>query len=345
MIKEDFRSKSTEAQTEVKKAVIKLLKSKKKQCEIADLFSIRPQTVSKWWKIYQSEGMKGLHAKTRGRRYGEKRHLSIDQEKEIQRLIIDKCPEQLKLPFVLWTREAVKDLIKMRYSFDMPIRTVGEYLHRWGFTPKKPVKRAYEQQPQEVKKWLDESYPFIARRAKQHGAEIHWCDETGVSSESNVCKGYSPVGQKPIMRTSGKRFSASMISSITNEGQLRYMIYKGGLRVNKFIEFLRRLLQSAERKIFVILDNLRVHHARKIKEWVEKHCDKIELFFLPPYCPEYNADEYVNQDMKCAMMRKTRPTSDGELNGNLSSYMKSLQRKPQKVIRFFKHEKVKYAAA
>lgn len=344
MKKEDFRSKSTDAQNEIKKAVIKLLKSNKKQCEVALLFSIRPQTVSKWWKIYQCEGMKGLRPKIRGRRCGEKRHLSIDQEKEIQRLIVDKCPEQLKLPFVLWTREAVRDLIKRRYSFNMPIRTVGEYLHRWGFTPKKPIKRAYEQQPHEVRKWLDESYPLIARKARKHHAEIHWCDETGLSSEANVCKGYSPIGQKPVMKTSGKRFSTSMISSITNQGQLRYMIYKGGLRVNKFIEFLRRLIKSAKRKIIMILDNLRVHHARKVKQWVKKHKDNIEMFFLPAYCPEYNPDEYVNQDMKSTMSRKPRPTSEETLNNNLTNYMKSLQYKTDKVINFFEHEKVRYAA-
>ena len=344
MKKRDFRSLSSQAQDEIKRAAMKMLKAKKTQQEVSDFFSVRQQTVSIWWNHYQREGLKGLRTKRRGRRPGEKRNLTSQVEKEVMTLIIDRCPEQFKLPFVLWTREAVQQLVKKRYGISMPIRTVGEYLKRWGFTPKKPVKRAYEQQPEEVRKWLDSSYPEIVKQARVEKAEIHWCDETGISNESNVCKGYSPVGKKPVMRTSGKRFSVSMISTITNQGQLRYMIYKGGLRVKKFIEFLRRLIKSAGRKVFVILDNLRVHHAIKVKEWVEEHHDEVALFFLPPYSPEYNPDEYVNQDVKSALMRKPRPTSEDKLNNNLSSYMKSLQRKTKKVKKYFKHEKVKYAA-
>lgn len=345
MEKRDFRSLSAESQYEIKVSAMKMLKAGKTQSEVSSFFSIRQQTVSDWWIKFKSEGMKGLRTKRRGRRAGEKRNLTPIMEKDIQRLIIDRCPEQLKLPFVLWTRDAVRLLIKRRYGISMPIRTVGEYLLRWGFTPKKPIKRAYEQQPKEIQKWLDDTYPKIAQEAQRHGAQIHWCDETGMSSEANVCKGYSPIGKKPIMRTSGKRFSASMISSITNQGQLRYMMYKGGLRVDKFLEFLKRLLKSSKAPIFVMLDNLRVHHAIKVREWVERQNGKIRLYFLPAYSPEYNPDEYLNQDLKTCLAKKPRPTTEFTLNKNVSGHMKSLSKKNQKIKRFFCHEKVLYAAA
>ena len=345
MEKRDFRKLSVQSQYDMKVTAIKMLKAKKTQKKVASFLSVRHQTVSEWWIAYKSDGLKGLRYKTRGRRTGEKRTLSEQMEKEIQKTIIDHCPEQMKLPFVLWTRQAVQQLIKELYDITMPIRTVGEYLKRWGFTPQKPVKRAYEQQPAEVKKWLDETYPAIAQQALQEGAEIHWCDETGINNHANVCRGYSPCGITPVMSTSGKRFSISMISSITNQGQLRYMIYKGGLRVKTFLEFLKRLVKISKKKLFIILDNLRVHHAIKVNEWIEKQNGKIVLFFLPSYSPEYNPDEYVNQDLKLEMSKKPRSKSESILKNNASSYLRSLQHKGKKVKQFFNHKKVKYAAA
>lgn len=129
-------------------------------------------------------GSKAISLKKRGRRTGEKRTLTAEQEAQLQRFLIDKMPDQLKLPFALWTREAVKLLIKHRYGIKMPIRTVGEYLKRWGFTPQKPIKRAYEQSSQAVQQWLKTDYPLIAKQAKKEKAEIYWGDETGFKTAS-----------------------------------------------------------------------------------------------------------------------------------------------------------------
>ncbi len=112
----------------------------------------------------------------------------------------------------------------------MPIRSVGEYLKRWGFTPQCPVKRAYEQQPTAIKEWLMKIYPTIALRAKDEHAQIQWCDETGLSSEDNRGRGYAPQGQAPVAGTQAARFSVSMMSSVTNRGKLRFMVYHKGLK-------------------------------------------------------------------------------------------------------------------
>jgi transposase len=260
-------------------------------------------------------------------------------------MLVDKTPDQLKLPFALWTRKAVQEAIAQHYDVKLPIRTVGEYLHRWGFTPQKPVKKSYEQQPERVKKWLDEEYPGIAQKAREEGAEILWGDETGISSEDNRGRGYAPKGQTPVVYGPGKRFSASMISAINNQGKMRFMVYEGALRVDTFLKFLRRVIKDIGRKIFIIVDNLRVHHAKKVQKWVEKHKDRIEIFFLPPYSPEHNPNEYMNQDVKAHMRKKPAPHSDRELKKGLRSYMKHLQWKTDKVARFFEHENVNYAKA
>jgi transposase len=316
-----------------------------KQVEVVSILEVSRTSVVRWLRNYRQEGMNGLKQKTRGRRHGQKRRLDREQERSIQRMLVDKTPDQLKLPFALWTRKAVQEAIAQHYDVKLPIRTVGEYLHRWGFTPQKPIKKAYEQQPERVRKWLDEEYPGIVLEAREERAEILWGDETGISSEDNRGRGYAPKGQTPVVYGPGKRFSASMISAINNQGKVRFMVYEGALRSDTFLKFLRRMIKDAERKIFLIVDNLRVHHAKKVQKWIVKHKDKIKIFFLPPYSPEHNPDEYMNQDVKIHMRHKPAPHSDRELKSGLRSYMRRLQRKSDKVVRFFEHKKVQYAKA
>ena len=345
MEKRDARKISSEAQYELRCRCLRMVRQGMKQVEVASILEVSRTSVVRWWRSYRQEGMNGLKQKTRGRRHGQKRRLDREQERSIQRMLVDKTPDQLKLPFALWTRKAVQEAIAQHYDVKLPIRTVGEYLHRWGFTPQKPVKKSYEQQPERVKKWLDEEYPGIARKAREEGAEILWGDETGISSEDNRGRGYAPKGQTPVVYGPGKRFSASMISAINNQGKMRFMVYEGALRVDTFLKFLRRVIKDTGRKIFIIVDNLRVHHAKKVQKWVEKHKDRIEIFFLPPYSPEHNPDEYMNQDVKAHMRKKPAPRSDRELKKGLRSYMKHLQWKTDKVARFFEHENVNYAKA
>jgi transposase len=345
MEKYDARKITSEAQYELRRKCVRMLQKGMTQQETAEVLEVARPTVGKWYGIYKREGLEGLKLRRRGRSCGEKRRLTPDQERRIQRMLVDKTPDQLKLPFALWTRKAVQEAIGEHFGLKIPIRTVGLYLHRWGFTPQKPIKRAYEQQPEAVRKWLDETYPCISRQAHEEGAEILWGDETGLSSEDNRGRGYSPKGQTPVVYSPGKRFSTSMISAINNNGKLRFMVYKGALISETFLKFLRRIIKDAGRKIFLIVDNLRVHHAIKVREWVEKHAQKIEIFYLPAYSPEHNPDEYLNNDVKSCMRKKPTPRSDHELVSGLSSYMKSLQRKKNKIKRFFDHEKVNYAKA
>lgn len=344
MENEDFRKLTPEAQYELKKAIVKMVQSGKTQSYVAEFFGVGLRSVSRWIRRYNAEGKKGLRPQKRGRQIGQKRTLNAKQEKEIQRAIMDKCPEQLKLPFALWTRKAVQEFIELQYGLKLPIRTIGHYLKRWGFTPQKPLRRAYEQRPAVVQQWLDEHYPKIHKRAKEERAEIYWGDETGLSSEDNRGRGYSLRGQTPVRNSTGARFSTSMISAIANQGQLRFMVYKGGLNIDLFIRFLKRLIKDAKQKVFLIVDNLRVHHAKRVQEWVNEHESEIELFYLPAYTPERNPDEYLNQDVKATLGSKPATRNQNELTHRLRGYMRSIQKKPAKIANFFQHKLVKYAA-
>ena len=207
-------------------------------------------------------------------------------------------PDQLQLPFALWTRRAVRDLITPRFGKTLGLSTVQLYLQRWGMTPQKPLARARERQPSAIAAWLAQHYPAIARRAKAAGAAIYWGDETGISNQDQIGRSYAPRGQTPVIRRTAKRITQSMISAVSNRGLMRFMFYEGALNADRFTAFLRRLGKDAGQKVFLIVDNLKVHHAAKVKTWVAAHAHEIELFYLPAYAPDHNPDEYLNNDLK-----------------------------------------------
>jgi transposase len=174
MEREDARKLSPEAQHERRVQVIRAYKRGVNRRQIARDFGLSYSSVRMIVNRFKQGGMRGIESGQRGRRVGSCRTLSPEQEEQIQRMISDKRPEQLKLDFALWTRAAVMLLIERECDIRIPVRSVGEYLKRWGFTPQKPIRRAYEQSPAAIQKWLDETYPEIKQRAKQEDAEIHW---------------------------------------------------------------------------------------------------------------------------------------------------------------------------
>jgi transposase len=216
-------------------------------------------------KRHADGGAKALHNRPGGRKVGERRRLTATQEAEIQRLIGEKTPDQLKMPYALWRRGAVAEVIVQRFGIRLPVRTVGLYSARWVFTPQKPIRRAYEQSPAAMRRWLDEEYPAIAAPAKVEGGEIHWGDETGLRRDDVRGRSFAPRGARPLVRLSHCREGLSVISTVTNRGQLRWKIFDRALNAAILIDFLRRLTKSAGRKVFLILDNLRVHHSKPVK--------------------------------------------------------------------------------
>lgn len=345
MATRDARKLGSQAQLELRRRAVTLRRKGHRHREIADLLEVSESAVRKWWSLYRHGGGRALSLGRRGRPKGACRTLTPEQERQAKRMIIDKTPEQLKMPFALWTRQAVRELMDRTHGVQMPIRSVGNYLLRWGFTPQRPRKRAYEQQPAAIKQWLRATYPSIAKRAKHEQAQILWCDQTGISSEDHRGRGYAPQGRTPIVGTQGARFAVSMISAITNRGKLRFMVYRRGLKIAIFIQFLRRLIRSSDRKVFLIVDNLPVHRAKRVRAWVEDRQAQIELFFLPPYCPELNPDEYLNNTVKSQLRNHPAPRSQDQLQGRLHRCMKGNQRRPHLIRSLFDHPRVNYAAA
>ena len=133
-----------------------------------------------------------------------------------------------------------------------------------------------------------------------------------------------------------------MISALSSQGELRYMLYEGSMNQQHLILFMRNMLRTSKQKVFLILDNLKVHHGKMIAEWVSKHQDKIELFFLPPYAPESNPDEYLNHALKLSVHSGDLPEDRFDIRHKTNSFMRSLQRNKDKVAAFFRHPLISY---
>lgn len=344
MKKEDARKLPASVKEEKRKQAIRLREYGHSYKEIADLIGVHFETIGKWYRAYQAQGMEGISAKVLGRKPGSGRLLTDAQESQIRKCVVDKSPDQLKMAYALWTRKAVQQLIKQTFNIHMAIRTVGTLLARWGFTPQKPLKRAYEQNPTRVKAWLEEEYPAIQKKAKKENAEIYWGDETGMRSDCQHGRGYAPKGQTPVIELNAKRASCNRISAITNQGKVRFQIYDGSMNADRLIGFLKRLIKDAERKVILILDNLRVHHAKLVKAWVADHKGQIELFYLPAYSPELNPDEYLNCDLKAGVHSGPPARDSKRLKSKILSHMRMLQKKPERVGSYFQHKKISYAA-
>ena len=251
----------------------------------AEAVGVNRRFIAKWLRARDEGGDAALEGGRRGRRPGEQPWLSEAEGARIQKLITDRCPDQLKLPFALWTREAVRALIERESGHRLSLQAVSVYLQRWGFTAQRPKHRATERREPEVQAWLERDYPAIVKRAKAEKAEIHWGDETGLSNQANYGRSFAPKGKTPVIRRKAKRFSQSMISSLTNRGRLRFMVYDGALNARIFLRFLKRLVRGAAKKVSLIVDNLKVHKAKIVTAWAEANKDQIELFYLPPMRP------------------------------------------------------------
>lgn len=341
----DARKLSQDAQEGLRLRAVRCVIEDKRTCtEVAKVFGVARGVVSRWVSVYHRQGVSGLAKKKRGRLSEDMKALKPHQCATIVTMITDRCPDQLKLPFALWTREAVRDLIAQRYGIILALNTVGLYLKRWGFTPQKPLRRAYQRQDSQVQKWLKDTYPAIAKRAHQEKAEIHWGDEAGFRSDHQTGTSYSPKGQTPVIEVTAKRFRTNMISTISNKGTLRFMVFDENFTVDVLLDFLERLIRKAPQKIFLILDNHKVHHAYRVRQWVEDHKDKIEIFYLPPYSPELNPDELLNQDVKSNAVGRKRANSLPELKSNLRQYLMGTKRNPHIVRSYFHKAEVLYAA-
>lgn len=341
----DSRSLTDEVLEALRPRAIRALEKGWNECEVADVFGVARETVCRWWSEYRSGGIDALPGKRTGRPRGLGRTLDDEQAQHLQQILDEHVPEDVDVAAALWTRRAVRDLIHKEYGILMPLRTVSCYLDRWGYTCKKPRRHARKQDPVKVKTWLKRTFPAIKRRAAQEGAQIYWEDETGVLADRHPGKGYARRGQPATLKVPPPHLRINVLATISNEGKARFRTSTKSVTGQRFIEFLRWLIQGSERKIFLIVDQLPGHMAGIVDDWLAAHRDRIQMFPMPAHAPELNVQEYVNQDLKSHVHTAGLPADKASLREQVQSFLRSLVHMPERIRSYFAHPLTRYAGA
>jgi transposase len=285
--------------------------------------------------------MEGMAERRRGRRPREQMALSDLQQEQVVRAMVGRNPDQLELgEGKLWSRGAVRALIFKLCGVQLSRQTAGRYLRTWGWSKKKPSRRWLQQDPARVKAWLEEEYPAIHARAQTEGAKILWADEMGLRAGQTSGTSYAPVGERAVVSVTGKRFGINVISAVGNDGSLLFDVFDGYGNEITFMDFCDKLIEHHPgRKVFLIVDNAKLHKSIAVQAWEEDH-PELEIFYLPPYAPEHNPDEYLNNDVHAHVARR-RPDTKDELLQMTINYLRT---RTAKIVRhYFNAPLVQYA--
>lgn len=340
MRKNDARKLDRLSQQSLRERGVRAVQSGDSPENVARTLDVAVSTVYNWLAKYRDGGWDELKRK---KAPGRPPKIQGRYLKWIYDMVTSKTPDQLKFPFALWTRSLICEAIKNKYGIKLSTTSVGRLMAQLGLTCQKPLHKAYEQNPDLVNEWLNKEFPKIKQLARKEGAEVYFGDEAGLRSDYHSGTTWSPKGQTPITRKTGKRFSLNMISAVTSKGKMKFMTVKGRLNSSVFIEFLKKLVSDSQNPIYLIVDGHPSHKSKRVKEFVDEFDGWLKLFYLPPYSPELNPDELVWNHLKYHGIGKLIIKDKQELHKKVISHLRSLQRKPDVIKSFFRKQSLRYA--
>jgi transposase len=306
---------------------------------VTKFLKVSRSSVFEWQKLYRAHGAEALRTK---KTRGPKSKLDDGQMSQLYRLIVDCDPRQLSFGLALWTRGMVQELILQRFGIRLSAVSVGNVLTNLGLSPQRPLYRAYEQDPEKVAEWKEKTFPQIQARAKDEGAAIFFADEASVRTNYHAGTTWAPVGKTPVVAGSGRTRSISMVSAVSPRGELHFRVHETGIRKEEYLEFCKMLMADAGRPVFLIMDNSQVHRAKILKAYAEQSNGMLTLFFLPPYSPDLNPDEWVWKNVKHDHLGRASVKSEGELAEFASSALARLKALPDKIRAFFGDPALRY---
>jgi transposase len=309
---------------------------------VADIFNVSRSSVYDWYHQYREGGLTALSPKFAS---GRSTVLSDHEMIQLRSMIVGSDPRQYSLGMALWTRELVAGLIEQKFGKRLSLTTIGRILKKLGLSPQRPVYRAYQQDPEKVRIWREQTYPAIHAQAVQAGASIFFADEAGVRTDHHAGRTWAPIGRTPVVIATGERESVTMISAVSTHGQLHFTVFEGMMNASRFIEFCEKLLQDCPTPVFLIVDGHGAHTAKIVKEYVESTGGRLRLFFLPPYSPELNPDEWVWKNVKHDQIKRAVPMGKGHLWTLARDALSNLKNAPKKLLGFFGDPRLAYITA
>lgn len=332
--------KGRRSTSEERLRAVQLLKEGNEAVSVARMFNVSRAMLFRWQQKYDQGGPVALETK---KTPGPASRLSPTQLSKLFAIITGSDPRQLEFDFGLWTRKIIRELIRREFGVKFSEVQVGRLLKKMGLSPQRPLYRAYQQDPERVEEWKKYAYPKIRKLAAEEGASIFFADEASIRTDHHAGTTWAPVGQTPVVITTGERRSVNMISAISTRGELRFRVQEGKMNAGKFIDFLKALLDSVPGKVFLIVDGHPVHKAKKVSEFVrEKAGGRLSIFFLPPYSPDLNPDEWVWNNVKNDRIGRSVIMSADDLKAKAIGALRRLQKLPDIVRGFLRDPKLAY---
>ena len=341
MKKHDGRTLRHDVLTELRKRAVSRVQEGESPEAVIRAMGFCRASIYNWLAMYRAGGWDALDARKRG---GRPRKVSARMIAWVYRVVTSGDPRQYKFPFALWTRNAIATLLYRRYGVRLSANSVGRLLAQLGITPQKPLWRAYQQDPERVRQWIQAEYPAIARQAQQERAEIWFGDESGVRSDYHAGTTWAARGKTPVVRTTGARYRLNMLSAVNRRGKMRFMIEAKGLNADVMCRFLDRLMAGQKRRVFLILDGHPIHKSARLARKVTGFDGRLRLFLLPPYSPELNPDEGVWREVKGHRLGRAGIFSFADLKSKALGALRHLARRPDKVRALFRTHTTIYAA-
>ena len=338
-MKRDGRKLKRETQEELRIRAVQQVEAGESPELVIQALGFHRSQIYEWIARYREGGLEAL--KTRKAK-GREPKLSGQQLSKLYRIITTKNPLQLKFEFALWTRAMIREVIRAEFNIRLSEVSVGRLLHKLGLSPQRPLRKAYQRDAEQVKAWQEIAYPEIQKLAKKEKASIYFGDEASIRSDYHSGTTWAPVGQTPVIETTGARFSINMISAVSAKGQLRFMTFSGKMNADKFVQFLDRLMYKARRPIFLILDGHPVHKSKQVKRYIEDTKGKLRLFILPPYSPHLNPDEWVWNWLKNHNLGKVSVSGPDQYRDTVNRFMRRLQKLPEIIRGFFRDKNLAY---
>ncbi|MBI5428383.1 MAG: IS630 family transposase [Nitrospinae bacterium] len=341
MKNQDGRKLKHDVLTEFRKrAVSRVLSGESPEAVVCTMGFSRP-CIYNWLAKYHAGGWNALDASKRG---GRPRKLNGKMFAWVYKTVTGSDPRQHKFPFALWTRKSIAILIKKKFKVSLSANSVGRLLARLGITPQKPPWKAYQQDPERVRQWLEKEYPSIERLAKKNGAEIWFGDESGLRSDYHAGTTWSPKGSTPVVKTTGARYRLNILSAVNRKGKMRFMIEPKTVTALVFCRFLDRLMAGSRYPVFLILDGHPLHKSQNVQQKVKRYKGRLRLYYLPPYSPELNPDEGVWREVKVNHVGRAGINGFAHLKSKTLGALRRLSRRPDKIRALFKSETTRYAA-
>ena len=322
-----------------KEVVEAVILRKESATVVARVFNIPIRTVFDWLASYRQGGWHALNEKNRE---GRPKKISGEDMKWLYAAITMGNPLNYKLPFCLWSLNTIRTMLQQERNILLSKSSICRLMSHLGLTPQRPLYKSYKQNPDQIKAYLDKTYPEAVAQAKKYHARIYFLDEAAFRSDAHRGTTWGKCGETPVVKDSGGRFGFKLISAVSARGDMHFDVIEESMNAEKFISFLQKLRQDTGCPIFVIADNARYHHSKKVQAFLDAQQCEIMMAFLPAYSPELNPDEQVWNHAK-SEVGKHPIKSKLEMEKLILSAMLSIQHKIELVKSFFRLPDTLYA--